>query len=366
MSENGWRAPRPKEARNYPMNCWWVAAFSHEVGEALTGRWILDTPVLLYRSEAGDVIALENRCPHRSAPLSMGRRRGDNVECIYHGFTYGTDGKCVRIPSMVGKPPEVSVRSFPVIEQGPFVWIFVGDPAVIDDVPPVPSIDWWGESGFSAEYGYLNIAANYMLLKENVLDLTHFGFVHADSFKITDWVEPPKLVGGRDNPGYLQVFKGSPLPPIFAEPLGVEPGTPYDRDNYGFFVSPALQQGAVDLYEPEQHDRETVRDIDSPDRRDNPQGKFRVLHATTPVDPEHMHYFWVIARNYGTSEGEMKAFREITEIGFAEDEAVIEAVQSVMSRDPRPTADIEVSVRADAPSLQARRAIRRWMRAETS
>ena len=353
MSKHRWRAPVPRGNRNYPMNCWWVAAFSHEVGEELLGRWILDTPVLLYRSKAGEVIALENRCPHRSAPLSMGKRRGDNVECIYHGFTYGTDGKCVRVPSVAGNPPEFGVRAFCVMEQGPFVWIYLGDPALSDDVPPPPALDWWGDPGFAVEYGYLDIAANYMLLKENVLDLTHFGFVHASSFKITDWVEPPELIGGRDHPGYLQVFKASPLPPIFAEPLGVAAGTPYDRDNYGNFLSPALQQGAVDLYGPAGADRE------------NPEGKFRVLHATTPVDMANMHYFWVIARNYGTSAAEMNAFRKITEVGFAEDEAVIAAVQTMMSRDPSSTAGNEASVRADAPSLQARRAIRRWMRAET-
>lgn len=354
MSESNWRAPRPKAERNYPMNCWWVAAFSEDVGNDLIGRWILDTPVLLYRSSAGAVVALEDRCPHRSAPLSKGKRRGDSVECIYHGFTYAADGRCVRVPSIEGDPPDICVRAFPVVEKGPFVWIYVGDPAVMDDIDPPPAVEWWAEPAFAAERGYLNIAANYMLLKENVLDLTHFGFVHANSFKITDWVAPPKFVGGRERPGYLQSFKSSPLPPIFAEPLGVEPGTPYDRENYGNFVSPALQQAAVDLFDPAQSDRE------------QPAGRFRVLHATTPIDPVNMHYFWIIARDYGTSEQEMSAFRALTEVGFAEDEDVIEAVQAMMSTDPRDRTDFEVTVKADAPSFQARRAVQNWMKRETA
>ena len=258
------------------------------------------------------------------------------------------------MPSLRDRVPDFRVRSFQVIEKAPFVWIYLGDPAKIDDVPPPPDYDWWNEESFAHEKGYLNVAGNYMLLKENVLDLTHFGFVHANSFKITDWVDPPKLVGNRDNPGFSQTFKASPLPPIFSEPLGVAPDKRLDRENYGNFLSPALQCAALDIYDPEK------------DENKEPIGKFRVLHATTPIDQTNMHYFWVIARDYGTSPEEMKAFKEITEIGFAEDEDVIEAVQAVMSRDPRESADIEVSVPADAPSVQARRAVKRWMDKETA
>ena len=83
-----WRAPTPREGRNYPYNCWWVAALSSEVGRDLLGRWLLDTPVLLYRTEDGRAVAVENRCPHRAAPLSLGCLKGDNVQCGYHGFTF--------------------------------------------------------------------------------------------------------------------------------------------------------------------------------------------------------------------------------------------------------------------------------------
>jgi len=84
------------------------------------------------------------------------------------------------------------------------------------------------------------VAANYMLLKENVLDLTHFGYVHASTFKITDWTNPPQVTTDGDTVTYRQYFERSPLPPIFAEPLGLPAGTPFNRDNYGSFVSPAV------------------------------------------------------------------------------------------------------------------------------
>lgn len=348
-TQNAWSPPRPASDRNYPMNCWWVAALCDEVTEDLLGRWLLDTPVLLYRLEDGSVAAIEDRCPHRSAPLSLGCRKGDTVECGYHGFTFAPDGACVRVPTMTSPPAALRVRSFPVCELYPFVWIWLGDPERLADTPPPHALEWANDEQFAEVHGRIDIAANYMLLKENVLDLTHFGFVHAKTFKITDWVEAPRLTGGGDTCGYHQSFTGSPLPPVFAEPLGLAPGTPYNRENYGSFISPALQEAAVDLIDP------ATGAI---------TGRFRVSHATTPIDPVTMHYFWVAGRDYGTSPAEMAALKAITETGFAEDEAMIEAVQRVQSRDPRPTAGLERSVKADGPAVQARRIVASWMERE--
>lgn len=346
-----WRAPTPPESRNYPHNCWWVAGFSSEVGRDLLGRWLLDTPVLLYRTEDGRAVAIENRCPHRGAPLSLGCLKGDDVQCGYHGFTFSPEGACVHVPSTNAPLPAARIRAFPVIEQNPFVWVWLGDPDRIGDVPPPHDLDWIGDDSFEFVTGRMDIKANYMLLKENVLDLTHFGYVHAKSFGITDWVDPPRLTSDGERVGYHQSFVRSPLPPIFADPLGVAPGTPFNRENYGWFISPALQIAAVDFVEPDSGEV---------------AGRFRVTHATTPVDATSMHYFYVIARDHGNSPEEMQGLLKGSEIGFAEDEEMIEAVQATMSRDPRGAAAPEISVKSDGPGIQARRAVQRWMDRETS
>jgi len=356
MSDNNkkiseqWVPPVSKTDRNYPYNCWWVAGLSSEIEHKLLGRWLLDTPVLLYRTEDGQAVAIEDRCPHRSAPLSKGCLKGDNVQCGYHGFTFSPDGKCVSIPSKEKPPRAAKVRAFPVIEQAPFVWVYVGDPNFIDDVPKPLHLDWYSDPAFASTQGVMDVAANYMLLKENVLDLTHFGYVHAKSFKITDWIDPPTCTTEGDQTSFLQTFKDSPLPGIFATPLGLEPGTPYDRDNYGSFVSPALQIAAVDLIEPKS---KTIT------------GRFRVTHAATPIDNENMYYFWVVGRDFGTSEKEIENLKVITEVGFKEDEDIIEAVQRVKSRDPKNKKIKEVSVKTDMAGVQARRIIERWMEKET-
>jgi phenylpropionate dioxygenase-like ring-hydroxylating dioxygenase large terminal subunit len=348
-----WVPPTAPSERNYPMNCWWVAAFSNEVGEQPLSRWLLDLPVLLYRTEDGRAAAIEGRCPHRGAPLALGCRKGDSIQCGYHGFTFSSTGECVHVPSMKGPVPAIRIRAYPVMEQGPLVWVYLGDPDAIGSVPAPEPLDWTGDPAFALVQGRLDIKANYMLLKENVLDLTHFGYVHAASFKITDWVNPPQVEVSGDRVTYRQSFEKSPLPPLFAAPLKRPAGTPFNRNNYGSFVSPALQIAAVDFIDPERTDPNTLA------------GRFRIAHATTPIDATHMHYFYLLARDHGNSPEELQAFHDLSKVGFGEDERMIEAVQHVLSHDPRPLESWEVSVKADSAGVQARRALDRWMQRET-
>ena len=83
----------------FPRNFWYVAAMSQELGDGLLQRWILNEPVVMYRISSGRVVAMLDRCPHRSYPLSKGERVGDNLRCNYHGLVYEPGGKCVHIPA---------------------------------------------------------------------------------------------------------------------------------------------------------------------------------------------------------------------------------------------------------------------------
>jgi len=338
-------------SRNYPYNCWWVAAFSHEVGRSMLSRWLLDTPVVLYRTEAGQVVAMEDRCPHRQAPLSLGTLRGDSVECAYHGFRFSPDGSCNRVPTMESPPP-FCVESYPVKEDGPLVWIYLGDREVLDNVGPPPALHWASDPEFAVLNGHIEIAANYMLLKENVLDLTHLGFLHAKTFGITDIVHPPEVVMEAEGVTYRQRFVEHPLPAGYAIPLGLKPGIIWNRETYGSFVSPALQTSANDCFDPAKPGEPAM-------------GRYRFAHATTPVDQNRMHYFWLIARDHGRSPGEMEQFGNVIKQGFAEDKLMLEAIQQLANRAPRRGSSGERSVRADAAAVQARRIVTRWMERET-
>lgn len=338
------------QLRNYPLNCWWVAAFGDEVDRTPLGRWLLDTPVVLFRTEEGEVVALEDRCPHRQAPLSAGRLQGDAIECGYHGFQFGANGRCVRVPSM-SSPAPLRVETYPVREIGPLVWIYLGDRERIDQVPSPPAIDWMTDPAFAIRKGTMEIAANYLLLKENVLDLTHLGYVHGDSFQITDWVDPPVVTTEGDTVGYRQEFIRSPLAPGYALSLGLEPGAPWNRIGTGKLLSPAAHESSTEFFDP-----------DSPDIS---SGRNCFAHLTTPIDSDNMLYFFVTGRNYATDDTAMDMLVQILVKGFREDQDILEKVQSMISRKPRRGSTGERSVKADAASVAARRVIERWMERET-
>lgn len=115
---------------NYPLKCWYVAANCAELGEVPLGRRLLGRDVVLWRGASGSVNAFENRCAHRSFPLSHSRIDGDRLVCGYHGCTYDSDGNCVYTPSQPKVPTGMRVPVFPLLEEPPFVWIWLGPRAL--------------------------------------------------------------------------------------------------------------------------------------------------------------------------------------------------------------------------------------------
>jgi len=108
-------------------NYWYCAALPHEVGTKPLRRVICNEPVVLYRDIQGNPVALEDRCSHRQAPLSTGDVRGNNIQCVYHGFVFDDAGKCVHIPHQGNIPSRAHIRAYPAEEKWGFVWIWRGD-----------------------------------------------------------------------------------------------------------------------------------------------------------------------------------------------------------------------------------------------
>ena len=114
-------------------NLWYVAGSSDEfpVGK-LVGQTIVGLPLVLWRSEAGAVIAFDGRCCHKKTPLASGKLLADGtLECAYHGLCFDTEGKCVKVPSQPGRPipTRAKLRPYPIVEQDGLVWIWMGDEA---------------------------------------------------------------------------------------------------------------------------------------------------------------------------------------------------------------------------------------------
>lgn len=158
-------------------NAWYCGAWGHEVHRQPMVRTLLNEPVMFYRTQAGQVAAMANRCPHRFAPLHKGRLIGDTIECPYHGLQFDIQGRCVHSPH--GAPPKAAyIKSYAVAERYGVVWIWMGDsananPADIPDFAPFAD-----PNRYAVEYGYLKIPAHYELMTDNLLDLSHVEFLH--------------------------------------------------------------------------------------------------------------------------------------------------------------------------------------------
>jgi phenylpropionate dioxygenase-like ring-hydroxylating dioxygenase large terminal subunit len=105
---------------------WYVAAFAEEVTRVPLRRTLLDESVVLYRTEAGGAVALSDVCPHRRAPLHLGRLHGDVIACPYHGLRFDPSGKCVHNPNFNNPAPAIRAKRYPAVERDDMIWLWMG------------------------------------------------------------------------------------------------------------------------------------------------------------------------------------------------------------------------------------------------
>ena len=160
-------------------NRWYMIAKSSEIQGQPVKREIWKQPVVLFRTQRGEVRALEDRCAHRLVKLSHGRVKDDNIECAYHGWQFNGAGRCVHIPHLGSRTtlPNCEVRSFPVVEKHGFVWIFPGNATVSDNAAPMEMKEWDDLNEISS-FVTLRTRAHFSYLIENLMDMYH-GSLHA-------------------------------------------------------------------------------------------------------------------------------------------------------------------------------------------
>lgn len=166
----------------YLRNAWYMAGWDTDFapGEP-KAETILNEPIVLYRTDDGRVVAMEDRCIHRLAPLSLGRCEGANLRCMYHGLVFGPSGQCVEIPGQDIIPRAARVRTYPVIERYAAVWLWMGDPALADE-ELIPPFTGYRDPAWAMEPGRMDYAAPAHLIHDNLLDLSHIAYVHLNSF----------------------------------------------------------------------------------------------------------------------------------------------------------------------------------------
>lgn len=161
-------------------NRWYAAALGAEIGAAPFARKICGRDLVLFRTESGRLAALEDRCAHRHAPLSLGAVKGEAIQCGYHGLCYDPAGVCVHIPGQALIPPRAKVEAFPAREAHGWVWVWIGDAARADPAL-IPHWPWFHDPAWRGFQLYFHVHAGAQLFVDNLLDLSHVAFTHKNS-----------------------------------------------------------------------------------------------------------------------------------------------------------------------------------------
>ena len=326
-------------------NCWYVAAWDHEVTHMnLLRRILLDEPVVFYRTEDGRPVALADRCCHRHAPLSRGRLRGDALECPYHGFTYDPSGACIAVPGQANIPPGARVRSYPVVERHHWLWIWMGDPALADPAS-IEDFHWIDDPAWRSAGERLELQANYVLLVENLLDLSHLSYVHPTTLG-TDKVAQTPMKAERLERGVrvTRWVMDSPPPPFFQRAGGFAADQHVDRWQIIDWSPPAFVRLDVGCALTGTGAREGDRSHGI---------SMRNLNAITPETERTTHYFWAQAHNFGLDKPWLTdlIFQNV-HTAFLEDLAIIGAQQANLELGAVPP---RIDMNHDAGGIAARR-----------
>ena len=323
----------------YVRNLWYMAAWAEELADgAMLSRTLLDKKWLIHRLESGEYAMLEDRCPHRFVPLSMGRKDGDVIHCRYHGLGFGPDGKCVYNPFPEAPPAHVKAASMPVVERHRGLWFWPGDPDKADPAL-IPDFSFLDRDEPAMQRGHMTMQGNYELVTDNLMDLTHAEFLHVETFGVngslfesgaqTVEVEPDGAIWNRWDITDAR-------PPEWSVPMLPE-GARIDQKLHMRWHAPACLALAIEL-------AQAGTDFAAPlvPPMLNP-------HIITPETQTSSHYFYDRAP---TPEAEALAMQVFTE----EDEPMIEAAQAALGEtafwDARPAI-----LKTDAAAIRCRRAL---------
>jgi vanillate O-demethylase monooxygenase subunit len=265
-------------------NCWYVAAWDHEVGKSdLFRRTLLNEPLMLFRDTDGVAHALLDRCPHRFAPLSKGRHKGDCVQCPYHGLEFDATGACVHNPHGNGAIPKAAaVRAYPTVERHSTIWVWMGDPDRADPAR-IPDFSCMDPARNFVGKRYLHARANYVLETDNILDLSHIEFLHPGtlgSAGVKQAVARVEQVG--EQVTIYRQTANEVMTDFLYDAMGIARGIPVDRWFDVRWNAPAcmlLDAGATPAGQPRPHDT----------------GAPMFPHLFSPESESTTHYWYAVA-----------------------------------------------------------------------
>lgn len=332
----------------YLRNSWYMIGWAHELDDGkMIARRILETPVVAFRDSKGTAQALINRCPHRFAPLSRGKLKGDVLQCGYHGLGFDGSGRCVHNPYAAPVPLEVSIRRFPVVERDAMVWVWMGEERQADPAS-IPSFPFHCDGRFRFVFGMSQIHAHYELVTDNLLDLSHTTFIHP-AFGGEFWVPEFQMEQqGERVISHYQVLNSPPSQ--FSEGFFPAHGQPIDEHTTMYWDAASSMRLDIKwafTHEPAKFVSEQPS-----------------THVLTPLDETSTWYFWASGAllNAPITDEEHRA--ALVQAFDREDAPMLEACHGSMegqdfwSRKP-------VILPYDSAAVRARRILMRKIREES-
>ena len=313
---------------SWPLDAWYVAASADEIGDTPLARQITGQRMVFFRPASGAVVALEDFCPHRGAPLSLGFVRGETLVCGYHGLAVDCRGRADNMPGQqVGRFPPA--RAFPVIERYGFIWVRPGDPerASADRLHPLP----WAESpDWAYGGGLFHIGCDYRLMIDNLMDLTHETYVHASSIGQKEIDEAPvKTEATGDEVVTSRHMENISAPPFWRMALrgaGLPEDALVDRWQVCRFSLPShvmIEVGVALAGQGGYHADPSKKAASI------------VVDFITPETETSHWYFWGMARQFAVDDAALTdTIREGQRTIFSEDLEMLERQQDNLSRHP--------------------------------
>lgn len=337
-------------------NQWYVAAYGSEIGgengAELFGRTVCSEPILFWRTAAGGVTAVADRCVHRRFPLSQAPSRlvDDQVVCGYHGFTYGSDGRCVAVPGQTRVPRTARLRPYPVVEQDSFVWVWIGDPALAE-ASRIPRAPWLDSAGYTTVCGMEPLAARFSLLVDNLLDLSHETYLHGGYIGTPEVASTPISTEVDDEAGVVYVSRhmdDAQCPPFYERSTGLSGRIARWQD---------IEYTAPCLYT--LHSRiAPVGSVPNPDGTDPDAFHVEVVYAITPETEHSTHDFWAVARDFALDDDGVSRFlAEQNRTVVLQDVEALDVLEKVIASEPEGYQELSINI--DTGGLAARRMLKR-------
>ena len=305
-------------SKTFLKNAWYVAAWSTEVSDDLFERTIIGDSILFYRKADGTAVAMNNTCPHRYSPLHLGSLRDDIVECPYHGLRFDSAGHCVHNPHGDGKiPKKARTTVYPLVEIHDMLWIWMGDPDMADPTT-IPDFSCHTDDRFPTVGGVIEMHANYELITDNLMDLTHVEFVHRGLLGSDAIKSGEHEISQNGTTTYSNRWCPNGLAPPAWDHMFGDYGKPVDHWLYMRWDAPCHMLLDVGI---------------TPTGQPRDAGIW--IYGTdilTPKNETSTYYYWAASRSYGHDDAQAdKLWEEAITVAFGEqDKPMIEAQQHML------------------------------------